>query len=214
LFEGYKLVDLPLNMPWLHLSDVKKLQVGWPPTTLFQLFQDLPWAWTHWEGEGEDGGDGGEAGNQDEHAQEAHQGGEALCENCEDGCSSSTAGHNQAIILRTVRCSETLSCGRRQQDKVAAEGEEDRPDPDGEGGALAVLGEVEGGVEEGDGGGDDQHAHLVPRYVAEVSPEHSAETVEHSCKSTDHCQEVIIVDELLPKCFVHGVDVAHRLGVE
>ena len=69
---------LPLNMPRLYLGDVRQLQVGWPPTTLFQLLQDLPWAWTHWEGEGEDGGDSGEAGDQDKHAHEAHQGGQAL----------------------------------------------------------------------------------------------------------------------------------------
>ena len=74
----YQLVNLPLNMPRLYLGDVRQLQVGWPPTTLFQLLQDLPWAWTHWEGKGKDGGDGGEAGDQDEHTQEAHQGGQAL----------------------------------------------------------------------------------------------------------------------------------------
>lgn len=79
---------------------------------------------------------------------------------------------------------------------------------------MPKLREVEGGEEKGDGGGDDEHAHLVAKHVAEMSPKHSAETVENSSKGTDHCKKVIIVDELLPKCFVHGVDVADSLSVK
>lgn len=132
----------------------------------------------------------------------------------QDGGRSSRARHYKTVIFGAICSAKTLRSGGGKQDKVTAESKEYSPDPDGKNCTMTKFCEVESGVKKRDDCGDNKHAHLVSKHVTKMAPEHSTETIKNGGKRTNHRKEVIVLDELLTKSFVHRVNVAHGLNVQ